>query len=140
MRVFAALRDDISQGWIWLDRKALPIRSIVRVENRANGKVVYCEVLQIDKNFLRSYNQAPRLAITDTENTIVIGAWYRSKLGVGTQAGYDFDIRPSESLWGRFWACAHHPQIVVRIAIWLAVWSVVLGFIGATLGVVSVWR
>jgi hypothetical protein len=140
MRVFAALRDDISQGWVWLDRNDLPLRSIVRVNNQANGKVVYCEALQIDKNFLRVYNQAPRLSITDTKNTLVVGAWYRLKLGVATQVDYDFDVRPSQRWWGRFWACAHHPQIVVRIAIWLAAWSVVLGLLGAVLGVISICR
>ncbi len=29
---FVALRDDISQGWVWLGRDDLPPRSIVRIK------------------------------------------------------------------------------------------------------------
>lgn len=140
MRVFAALRDDISQGWVWLDRDGLPPRSTVCIRNRTNAKAVYCEALQIDKNFLSVYNQPPRLTITDPRNSIVIGAWYRAKLGVATQADHDLEVRPSSGWWGCFRACAHHPQIVVRIAIWLAAWSVVLGLIGVLLGIISFSR
>src|SRR5947209_1944179 len=86
------------------------------------------------------YNQPPRYTIADPKNSIVIGGWYRAKLGgVATQADHDLDVRTSNGCWGKFWACTQHPQIVVRIAIWLALWSVALGLLGAVLGCVSVW-
>jgi len=140
LRVFPALRDDMSQGWVWLDKDGLAARSIVCITNRANGKTVYCEALKIDRNFLDEYNQPPRFSITDPKNSIVIGYWYRWKLGeIATQADHEFDVRPSNGCWGKFRACAQHPQIVVRIAIWLALCSVVLGLLGVALGIISLW-
>lgn len=52
MKLFAALREDTQQGWVWLQDSCLPARSIVKITNPANGNVVYCEALQIDNNFL----------------------------------------------------------------------------------------
>ncbi len=45
MKLFAALREDTQQGWIWLQDSNLRARSIVKITNPANGKAIYCEAL-----------------------------------------------------------------------------------------------
>jgi hypothetical protein len=139
MKLFAALREESQVGWVWLQDSTLPARSIVRIKNPENGKVVYCEALQIDKNFLDFYNQVPRFQISTPQETLVINGWYRAALGgVPTQSDVHLSIKPCNSCWGKFIACTHHPQIVVRSAAWLALVSIGLGLLGAVLGIASI--
>jgi len=138
MKLFAALHDDTHQGWVWLQDSRLPARSIVRITNPSNKKSVYCEALQIDDNFLIAYNQSPRVSITEPQSSLVIGSWYRAALGgLSTQQEVPLTVRPCNSLWGRFLACVHHPQAVVRVAAGLGLISLLLGFFGIVLGVLS---
>jgi hypothetical protein len=138
MKLFAALREDTQQGWVWLENSSLTMRSIVKIKNTENDKSVYCEALQIDKNFLKTYNQEPRHAITDTKNTLVISGWYRAKLGdLKTQSDASLVITACNSWWGKFRACTHHPQVIVRVAAWLGLVSVILGLLGVIISLVS---
>ena len=130
LTVFAALRDDFNQGWVWLQNPELPARSVVKITNCTNNKAVYCEALQIESNFLSEYNQSPRFPITDPSASIVLSYWYRAKLGgIATQSDLAFTIRPANSPWGKFRACTNHPQTVVRVAAWLGLISVLLGIL-----------
>ncbi|WP_435627452.1 hypothetical protein [Candidatus Ferrigenium straubiae] len=138
MKLFAALREDTQQGWIWLQDANLPVRSIVKITNPANGKCIYCEALQIENNFLRGYNQSPRISITDPQAALVIGGWYRAALGnLSTQVDIPLNIKPSNGWWGKFKACIDHPQIIVRVAAWLGAIGLFLGIVGLVLGVLS---
>lgn len=138
MKLFASLREDTQQGWIWLQNPTLPARSVIRIKNPDNGKVVYCEALQIDNNFLAAYNQQPRFTISAPQEALVINGWYRAALGgVSTQSDVQLSIKPCNSWWGKFKACTHHPQTVVRVAAWLGLISVILGLLGAVLGAAS---
>jgi hypothetical protein len=137
MKLFAALHDDLHQGWVWLQDRQLPARSVVKITNSSNGRSVYCEVLQIDTNFLEKYNQAPRFSITDPTSSLVIGAWYRDKLGVITQSDIPLTVKARNCWLGRFRACTDHPQIVVRVAAWLGAIGLLLGVIGLVLGLWS---
>lgn len=140
MKLFASMREDAQQGWVWSQDSNLPARSIVKITNPSNGKAVYCEALQIDQNFLTSYNQPPRLTISASQDVLVIGGWYRAALGgLSTQADIQLSIKPCNSWWGKFMACTHHPQTVVRVAVWLGLISVILGLLGTVLGAASVW-
>ncbi|TCV82718.1 hypothetical protein [Sulfurirhabdus autotrophica] len=140
MKLFATLREDSQQGWVWLMDSSLSPRSIVKIINPANGKIVYCEALQIDKNFLSAYNLSPRISINRPQSAIVIGSWYRAALGgLSTQEDVSLIVKPSNNWWGRFMACAHHPQTIVRVAAWLGLISVGLGLLGAVLGATSIW-
>lgn len=140
LKLFAAREDDSHQGWVWLQRSTLPARSIVKIKNSNNGKQVFCEALQIDDNFLRSYNQSPRLTIDQPSEVLVIGAWYRSGLGaIHSQEELPLEIEECNSLIGRFKACTGHPQVVVRLATWLGGIGLVLGVIGLALGILSIW-
>jgi hypothetical protein len=139
MKLFVALHDDAHQGWVWLQDRHLPARSVVKITNPFNGQSVYCEALQIDTNFLEKYNQAPRFFITDPASSMVIGAWYRAKLGVVKQSDKLLAVKARNCWFGSFRACADHPQIVVRVAAWLGVISLFLGVVGLVLGLWSIW-
>lgn len=138
MRMFASLQEDSQQGWVWLMDSSLPPRATVKITNRATGKSVVCEALQIDSNFLDRYCQPPRLRIEDPKEAIVASEWYRSNLGgIATNTDVDLEIVVASTPFGKFRACTHHPQIIVRVAAWLGLVSVVLGALGLVLGVVS---
>lgn len=137
---YASLDDDISEGFVWLQRPELPARCVVRIENPDGRHAVYCEALQIEANFLTKYNQTPRYHILVPTSAIVMSSWYREKLGrLGTQEEYQLQITRSDAWWGKLRARMQHPQIVVRVAAWLGVVSVALGALSVTLGVVSLY-
>jgi len=130
-KIFASLYDDAHQGWVWLDAQNLPARSVVKITNPASGKSIYCEALPIDRNFLKRYNQAPRISITEPSLSLVINGWYRAKLGgISTQSSLELVIKPRNCWLGRFLACADHPQIVVRVSAWLGAIGLALGILG----------
>jgi hypothetical protein len=140
LTIYAAQEADVNQGWVRLGGHDFPHRSIVRLSVRESGKVVHCEVLSIDQNFLRTYNQPPRIQITEPQSALVTAEWYRRRLGVGTRTEAEIDVTAANCIWGRIRACLDHPQVVVRLAVILALWSVALGLIGAALGIISLCK
>lgn len=145
MKLFAALREDTQQGWVWLQNPTFRTRSIVRITNPNNKKSIYCEALQIDKNYLNTYNQSPRFTISNPQESLVINGWYRDRLGnLSTQSDVQLNITPCNSLWGNWWgklrACTDHPQIVVRVAFWLGAIGLFLGVIGFMLSVIGLYQ
>jgi hypothetical protein len=140
MKVFAALENDVSTGLVWLAKTGGGPRCVIRITNPSAGLAVYCEALIFEKNFLAKYNQPPRVSIADQASSIVMGGWYRARLGgLETQKDYPLQITPCDGSWGKLRACIDHPQIVVRVAAWLGIVSVCLGFVGVILGAASVW-
>jgi hypothetical protein len=140
MEIFNAREEDAHQGWVWLQNASLPARGVIKITNPNTRKSVYCEALQIDANFLKSYNQSPRRTITKPEETLVIGAWYRAGLGeIGTRVEIPLTVCASNSWLGQFLASVGHPQVVVRLAAWLGGTGLILGVIGLILGIVSLW-
>ena len=128
--VLASLKEDLNEGWVWLQRDNLPPRSIVRIVNRSNRKTIYCEALQIDENFVKIYNNPPRTKIINPASTLVINGWYRKLLGnIATKQDHDIQVSEANYLWGKLRATQQHPQLVVRIASWLGVLSIALGAI-----------
>lgn len=119
-KIFASLHDELNAGWVWISSSDLPSRSIVKISNPEKGKKVYCEALQIDENFLKKYNDSNRFHIVDASPSLVINSWYRKRLGdFPTQSCPNLEIKPANKLWGKIWACLHHPQVIVRIATYL---------------------
>lgn len=59
-KIYAALTEDVNQGWVWLDKSKLPHgspqRSIVKLLASDTSKYVYCETRFIDDNFEYDYN------------------------------------------------------------------------------------
>jgi len=139
MKIYASLDEDIGEGFVWLQKPGLPTRGIVRITNADSGRNIFCEALQFEKNFLEKYNQSPRFVIERPDLSIVMSGWYRTRLGdLQTQREYPLEIATADSWYGKIRACTHHPQVVVRLAVWLGVLSVVLGIAGVLLGVASV--
>lgn len=140
MKIFAALENDVGQGYVWLKKAGLPPRCIVKITNPIAKRSVFCEALQFETNFLKKYNQSPRFSISSLDSSIVMSGWYRARLGgLETQKDYPLEITTGHTSWGKLRACLHHPQIVVRVAAWLGLLSVALGGLGVVLGVVSLW-
>lgn len=138
MKIYAARDEDIHEGWVWIQRQTLPPRVVVRITNPANRMAVYCEAMQIDENFLRLYNQPVRPSITQVQDALVIGAWYRAGLGgLSPQSDVPLEIERFDSWIGRFRACIGHPQVVVRLGAWLGGLGFVLGLLGLALGILS---
>ena len=133
-KVLAATRTDMNEGWVWLSEHDFVPRSIVRIKNRSNRAVVYCEALEIDDNFIEEYNQPPRVGISRDEKTIIMNGWYRNRLGgIETKNNYALEISAANGWWGKFRASTGHPQVVVRLATWLGVISVALGIVSIAL-------
>lgn len=138
LKVFASTVEEAQQGWVWLESPSLPPRSIVKLTNIDADKSVYCEALQIDGNFLSHYNKPHRINITAPASSIVMNGWYRSRLGnLAKQSDAQITVEAANGHWGRFMACTHHPQVVVRVAAWLGFVSVMVGAIGVLLGALS---
>lgn len=135
--LFALPRDDVQQGIVWLQDPTLPPRGVVRISHRENKKTVYCESMQIDSNFLRHYNEPPRIQITDPVHALVIGGWHRAMLGnLPTRQHAELTIVPCLTAWGKVRACIDHPQTVVRVGAWLGLIGLLLGIVGTILGAV----
>jgi hypothetical protein len=136
-RVLAAMRQDMNEGWVWLTSSSLESRSVAKIKNMKNGKVVYCECLEIENNFVHEYNSSTwRMKFDPAEKTLIINEWYRKKLGgIHTKATHDFDVIPANGWWGKIRANIDHPQVVVRMATKLALLSVGLGLLGVCLGI-----
>jgi len=141
-KIYVALNDDINSGWIWLNTPNFRQRSVVCIHNPEAKKKVYCEVLQIDKNFIKIYNAKDkgRLKLKKDIPSLVINEWYRKLLGdLSTKSEHEIEISTADNLIGKMLVCIYHPQIIVRVAYWLAVISVLLGAVGIILGVISLY-
>lgn len=138
MKIFVAQKEDTHQGWVWIPNKNLPTRSIVKITNLNNSKCIYCEALQMDTNFLNQYNQPPRKCIEDPSSSIVMGAWFRARLGnLEAKSDATLTIKACNSFWSQYKASADHPQVIVRLAANLGMIGLVLGLIGFILGIIS---
>lgn len=137
--IYAALNEDAHQGWVWLQDASLPLRAIVKITSTDTGRSVHCECLQIDDNFLKRYNNEPRIPIHLPSDALVMGEWYRASLGVvSTRSVTEISLHVCKTPLGQMRACTQHPQIVVRVAAWLGILGLLLGLVGLALGVVSV--
>lgn len=137
LKVFASLAEDINNGWVWVPESLVADRTVVRIKNKNPGNSVYCEALPIGENYLKRYNTNNRTyKINDTNVSIVMNEWYRKKLGITkTQEELEFDIVTKDNPWGHLRASLQHPQIVVRLAMELAIIGLVLGVVGIYLGI-----
>jgi hypothetical protein len=135
MKVYASLFEHINDGFVWLKRPGLPARCVVKITNTQTKDYVFCEALQIDENFLIRYNSDRRISIEQPESSVVMNGWYRKRLGnLETNHDYPLHIKSADSLWCKVQASMHHPQNVVRIAIWLGIISCGLGLLSIIFG------
>jgi hypothetical protein len=151
--IYAALREDVNSGWVWVDTPVFKQRAVICISDTAIRKKVYCEILRIDKNFLNYYNKSreglcpftnfgiiKRFEIKSDIPTLVINQWYRRKLlgdDGSTQSKHELQITEVDNWYGKIRACLQHPQVIVRIATTLGIISVVEGLIGLVLAIAS---
>jgi len=138
-RVLASLRQDMNEGWVWIKNAGLEPRSIVEIKNMKNRKKIYCECLEIEKKFLKEYNQSPRTTISDKDNNVIImNSWYRKRLGgLKTKQEHELVIREANHFGGKLMSNWGHPQVVVRLATKLAILSVILGIISISISIAT---
>ena len=141
LTVYATLKDDLGEGFVWLKDPALPPRCVVKMTNPVTKQSVFVEALQIEDNFLCLYKESPRTKnIIKPNESIVISGWYRARLGdISTQEECDLDIKKANGYYGKIRMCMYHPQTVVRVAVWLGILSSVLGLVGVVIGLITLW-
>jgi hypothetical protein len=143
-RLYAALHEDIAEGFVWLKIDGIPARCVVEIVNPTNNKSIFCEALQLEDNFLRRYKRdtGAKIGEEDLDSLLVVSYWYRERLGDRasplktyrtSHADYPLRIwipdRWYSRLFGKLRACQQHPQVVVRVSIYLGLLSVSLGLI-----------
>lgn len=137
LRIYASLRDESDQGFIWIHKSQLPksanSRPIVRLKSKMTGESVYCEARTIDENFLKHYNHKhdshlSRITITNErqKSALVISKWYRDKLGIETKRHFEIDVQLQDNWWGRCCAKACLPRNLDRTPLWRSIISFVL--------------
>jgi hypothetical protein len=144
--IYASLREEINSGWVWVNNppQEFKQRGVVCISRSDPRKKVYCEILRVDANYREYYNKTidgVRKTIEVDTTILIMSEWYRKKLGdLSTQSIYELQITEVDKLHGKLKACLHHPQVVVRVATWLGIISVIEGLIGFGLGLVSLCR
>lgn len=130
--VYAALFDDLNQGYIWLDGDHL-FREVIKITNAKNKKSIYCVALNIEGNFRCKYNDSNTFKLNESKKAIVISQWYREGLGVDRQEVVDLEICRSDdffkSCYWKMRACQTHPELTNRVAFWLGISGVFFGLV-----------
>ena len=150
----AALRDETNEGWVWMAGSGYRSRTIVRITVPDGTRKAFCQVRQIDENFLDHYNQSDkeksrlvregkkhRIDIDPKTPTIVMSEWYRDALGgfstTTKKNGWkeiELEFQPYDHglkhLLGQLLAASQHPDISVRLGTRLGVLGTWLGLMG----------
>lgn len=136
-RVLPALRADMNEGWVWLTRKNSEPRSIIQIKNKTDHKKIYCECLEIDKNYLTEYTG---YTIKETDLVITMNGWYRKQLGkLEKNKEYELEVKEYNNVYGKLMACLFHPQTIVRIATRLGLLSIAIGIVSVLGTIYSIW-
>ena len=141
-RVHTALHEETNNGWIWASYPQLQARSIVQITNRATKRSVHCEYREIDKFFLKRFNQSkPDAAnsMTMEESPIAISLWYRNALGIkGIGMDADLELNAEKfKLLGVIRSGSQHPDMISRLATRLGVLGVWLGITSIVVSLLS---
>lgn len=139
-KVFAALHDETSSGWIWMPPEdGFVSRDYITIKAITTGKKVNCICRIIDDNFIDSYNKSERTEnITDKNKSIVISAYYRDMLGgLEKKKEYDFETIRTVCCACKIRTLLQHPDNIVKIAIWLAIISIGIGVLSIILSILS---
>jgi hypothetical protein len=141
--VKAALVEDINSPYIWFSSLSCESRDIVKLTNTDENKSIWCEVVKASENYVDRYNKNKRtINIVDAEPCLVANEWYREKLGLSKNSKSNIRISVSRLplFYRQLLASYKHPDNTVRLAVDLALVSVILGGVGLVLGVVSLCK
>lgn len=142
-QVFASLFEESNSGWVWMPKEGdFTSRDHIEIKVPANRKSCVCWCRIIDANFLRNYNMPPRLKIDKAEQALVINDYYRGILDIKSNHEYEVEITRVKR-WQyhkKIQALLCHPDNSIKLATWLALWSVFLGVVGIFLGILSLCK
>jgi len=156
-------RDELAEGWVWLrDRdvhdQVRRRRPIAKVTHTLGGEehVIHCEMVYADDTDIEAFadeNKLEKCKVLSLlgepdRRAVFMSSWYREKLGIERDHDKDKCVRLTIELTGtrslllrvtrgllwQVYACADHPQVVVRLATWLGLVGLGLGVIGVGLG------
>lgn len=129
---------EIESGSVWLGHPPLPSRTVVRISRKNTNAVVYCEAKIIDEYLVEEYKRSVGKELLEPRSCVLMNAWYRKHLGISLEdKEVELDVVPVDSVYGRTRACLNHPQLAVRLATILALWSLFLSFVGFVLGLLA---
>ncbi len=104
--VYVSLRNDENEGWVWITKPDVSGRSVIRIENKENNKVVFCEARIIDCNYRKHYNETDGTrTLSVDKNVITINEWYRKKLDINKNEDCELSITTADNWYGRFHCC-----------------------------------
>ena len=135
-KVFFALAGDILAPYIWVSDLQDKLRGeIVKITNHGNDKSVVCQVLLADENYKKRYDQSPLTKnISNMKDPfVVMNRWYREdRLRITNVDDANLEIKPiCQWRWLELIrASFSHPDYSIRLAVYLAILSVILGFAG----------
>ena len=138
--IYDAPKDKSQAGRVWIKQSGIRQNSIVKIKLKASGKCILCEAKQMDNDFLKNFKKKhPNgLQIDHPEQSIVMNAWYRSRLNnLKIQNQYNIEIISVNNFWDKINACRQHPQLSVRSTTWLGLTSLALGVPGLFMGIIS---
>jgi hypothetical protein len=140
--IYAALHEETKEGWVWLPPNPALTSIYVDIRNPHNNKSVVSERRTADQNFREIYNSTPGTTrLPESDKFIVVNSWYRERLGIfDTKIAMPLDIQNAPGWLAGLRAFKAHPSPAIRVSFVLAVTSVVLGFLGALLGLVSLCK
>jgi hypothetical protein len=136
-RIFAALYEETTAGWVWLATPRIAPHRLITLENEGSEshRIVYCEARSLDENFIALYNSKPHTKKIDPSkygDVLVVGDWYRQALDIsGTQTEADIDVvQQKNPIWPALRAGSQHPDPTVRLANRLGLLGAWLGLVG----------
>ncbi len=135
-----ALAEDVNAPYIWFSSLPCDSREIVKLTNTDKNKSIWCEVIKASENFVDRYNKNTRtINIVSTESCLIANEWYREKLGLkkNSQSNIKITVSKLPLFYRQLHASYKHPDNTVRLAVDLALVSVILGGVGLFLGIVS---
>ena len=140
-KVYLSLKEDINSPTVWLQGSNLDSRDLVMVKCKQNLKSVWVDAQIVDDNFLKNYNQPPRISLDNNIKAIIANEWYRNKLGIIKGDNVDLNINKIKLPFMRpirqMQAALNHPDSSMRISADIAIVSLLCGIIGLVLGVMS---
>src|SRR5664280_1343157 len=133
-KILPSLAEHITSPFVWTNHFLIKSRSIISIENLGNRKKIYCEIAIIDDNFKKKYNESPYTnKLPEDKKILIINEWYRNCLMVEKNKDANIEIKKVNDLFVWFWrmrASFIHPDNTIRLAVYLAFLSVILGIIG----------
>jgi len=147
--VHSSLHEDMNEGWIWIRdlKDELDGKRRLILIGTENGKSAYCEALYADPWYMEKWlerwkKNQDKLPGAD-QHLAFISSWYRRRLGIGLgQRTLTVEYCEGAPFSWQLRVCFQHPQVVVRLAMLLAVIGLGLGIVALGFGILAIpdWR